>query len=302
MMPLVTNSARPTILLTGAHGQLGRELAAILPAHAQVVACDRAMLDLADDDAIVRKVRTIAPDVIVNAAAYTAVDKAEQARDDAFAINAHAPGVLAGEAKRAGALLIHYSTDYVFDGERDAPYAEDATVNPINVYGQSKLEGERAIAACGVPALILRTSWVYARHGRNFLMTMQRLAAARRELRIVADQTGVPNWARGLARTTAALVASGIARLRERAGLYHLSATGATTWYDFARAILSDRPDVRVVPIATADYPTAARRPKHAVLDASIFTRTFDIALPAWDAQLRECLASPADPPLRGTE
>jgi dTDP-4-dehydrorhamnose reductase len=299
---LVTNDARPTILLTGAGGQRGRELAAILPAHAQVVSFDRTTLDLAEDDAIVTKVRALAPAVIVNAAAYTAVDKAEQARDDAFAINARAPGVLADEARRAGALLVHYSTDYVFDGERDAPYSEDDEVNPLNVYGASKLEGERAIAASGAPALILRTSWVYARHGQNFLTTMQRLAGTRGELRVVADQTGVPNWARGLARATAALVASGIGRLRERAGLYHLSATGATTWYDFARAILCDRPDVRVVPIATADYPTAARRPKHAVLDASRFARTFDIALPAWDAQLRECLDSPADPPLRGTE
>ena len=302
MTRLVTNDARPTILLTGAGGQLGRELAAILPVHAHVVAYDRATLDLADDDEIVTKVRALAPAVVVNAAAYTAVDKAERARDEAFAINGRAPGVLADEAKRAGALFIHYSTDYVFDGERDAPYAEDAEVNPINVYGASKLEGERAIAASGVPALILRTSWVYARHGQNFLTTMQRLAATRRELRVVADQTGVPNWARGLARATAALVASGIGRLRERAGLSPLSATGAPTWYDLARAIPRERPDVLVVPIASADYPTAARRPKHAVLDASRFARTFDIALPAWDAQLRECLDSPADPPLRGNE
>jgi dTDP-4-dehydrorhamnose reductase len=297
----VTN-ARPTILLTGAKGQLGRELAAILPAHGDVVACDRATLDLADDDAIAKTVRGIAPGIIVNAAAYTAVDRAEQARDDAFAINAHAAAVLADEAKRARALLIHYSTDYVFDGERDAPYDEDAPVNPVNVYGESKLEGERAIVASGAAALTLRTSWVYARHGHNFLTTMQRLATTRRELRVVADQTGVPNWARGLARATASLVARGVGALRERAGLYHLCASGSTTWYDFARAILRDRSDVAIVPIATADYPTAARRPKHAVLDASRFSRTFEFALPAWDAQLRECLDGPADPTHRGPE
>ena len=290
-------NARPTILLTGARGQLGRELAATLPAHGDVVACDRARLDLADVDAIVRKVRDVAPTIIVNAAAYTAVDRAEQASDDAFAINARAPGVLADEARRAGALLVHYSTDYVFDGESDVPYAENAPASPINVYGASKLAGERAIAASGASALILRTSWVYARHGQNFLTTMERLAATRRELRVVVDQTGVPNWARGLARTTATLVAGGVDRLRERDGLYHLSATGATTWYAFARAILCDRPDVAVVPITIAEYPTAARRPKHAVLDASRFARTFDFALPAWDAQLRECLNSPAEPP-----
>jgi len=290
-------NARPTILLTGARGQLGRELAATLPVHGDVVACDRARLDLADVDAIVRKVRDVAPTIIVNAAAYTAVDRAEQASDDAFAINARAPGVLADEARRAGALLVHYSTDYVFDGESDVPYAENAPASPINVYGASKLAGERAIAASGASALILRTSWVYARHGQNFLTTMERLAATRHELRVVVDQTGVPNWARGLARTTATLVAGGVDRLRERDGLYHLSATGATTWYAFARAILCDRPDVAVVPITIAEYPTAARRPKHAVLDASRFARTFDFALPAWDAQLRECLNSPAEPP-----
>ena len=293
-------AARPTILLTGARGQLGRELAALLPAYAHVVACDRAALDLADDDAIVATVRRVAPDVIVNAAAYTAVDRAEQARDEAFAINAHAPGVLAGEAKRTGALLVHYSTDYVFDGERDVPYDEDAPVAPVNAYGESKLAGERAIAQAGASALVLRTSWVYARHGRNFLTTMQALAATRREIRVVADQTGVPNWARGLARATAALVGQGVDALHERAGLYHLSAGGSTTWYGFARDILRDRPDVAVVPIATADYPTAARRPRYAVLDASRFARTFAFALPAWDAQLQDFLRSPAEPPDRG--
>ena len=285
---------RPTILLTGAGGQLGRELAAALPAQADVIACDRARLDLARPEAIARVVHETAPAIIVNAAAYTAVDRAEEEPARAFAINARAPELLAQAALRAGALLIHFSTDYVFDGTRRAPYDEAAPTSPCNVYGASKLEGERAIAASGAAALTFRTSWVYTRHGQNFLVTMQRLAATRDELRVVADQTGVPNWGRALARAITALVARGPAYLAERAGLYHLSAAGETTWYDFARAILGER--VRVVPITTADYPTPARRPAYAVLDASRFARTFGLALPDWKTLLHACLAEPAEP------
>ena len=290
------NERHLTILLTGARGQLGRELAACLAPLGNVVACDRSTLDVADPDAIVATVRRVAPHVVVNAAAYTAVDRAEVERDAAFAVNARAPEVLAGETKRAAALLVHYSTDYVFDGARDAPYDEAAPTRPLNVYGRSKLEGEQAIAASGASALTLRTSWVYARHGHNFLTTMQRLAASRRQLRVVADQTGVPNWARALARATARLLAEGLEPLRERAGLYHLCAAGSATWYDFACAILRERGDVEVLPITTADYPTPARRPRHAVLDASRFARTFGFALPEWNILLHECLHSPAEP------
>ena len=291
------SSARATILLTGAAGQLGRELAAALPAVGDVVACDRSTLDLADPAAIVARVREMAPRVIVNAGAYTAVDRAEAERDAAFAVNANAPGVLAEEARRSGALLIHYSTDYVFDGERTTPYDESAPVRPINVYGQSKLEGERAIAAAGAAAITLRTSWVYGRHGQNFLVTMQKLAARQRELRVVADQTGVPNWTRALAEATTRLLAPGVERLVERAGLYHLSAQGATTWYGFARAILEQNRDVSVTPITTADYPTPARRPRYGVLDASRFARVFGFAMRDWQTLLHECLHSPPEPP-----
>lgn len=287
---------RSTILLTGARGQLGRELAAVLPAVGEVVACDRTMLDLADRDAIVNVVRDVAPRVIVNAAAYTAVDRAERERDAAFAINAHAPAILADEARRTNALLIHYSTDYVFDGAATAPYDESAPVHPLNVYGESKLAGELAIAASGAAALTLRTSWVYGRHGQNFLVTMQKLAAERREVRVVADQTGVPNWSRSLARATARLLGQRIERLADRAGLYHLSARGSATWYAFARAILRDASDIRVLPITTADYPTPARRPAYGVLDASRFARTFEFGLPDWQELLDECLESDAEP------
>ena len=288
--------ARTTILLTGAGGQLGRELAAALPASADVVACDRSTLDLGDPAAIVDAVRTVRPRVIVNAAAYTSVDRAETERQAAFAINARAPGVLAEEARRAGALLIHYSTDYVFDGQQATPYDESAPVHPINAYGESKLAGEQAIAASGASAITLRTSWIYGRHGHNFLVTMQSLAARRRELRIVADQTGVPNWSRSIARATLRMIGEGGERLAEHAGLYHLSAAGSTTWYGFARSILHGR-GVEVIPITSADYPTPARRPAYGVLDATRFARTFGFALPDWQTLLHECLQAEAEPP-----
>jgi dTDP-4-dehydrorhamnose reductase len=290
------NPSRPRILVTGAQGQVGFELARLLPAHGEVVALDRAGLDLADPDAIQATVRAVAPDLIVNAGAYTAVDLAEKERKAAFAINARAPQVLAEEAKRAGALLIHYSTDYVFDGTARAPYREDAPVAPLNVYGESKLAGEQAIAAAGALALTLRTSWVYGLRGRNFLVTIRRLAAQRPELRIVADQTGTPNWAVALATATAGLVAQGLPALKDRAGLYHFSATGATTWHGFAQAIVGSGSAPVVTPITTADFPTPARRPAYGVLDTALFRATFGFGLPAWPDSLAACLADDRPP------
>jgi dTDP-4-dehydrorhamnose reductase len=285
------SASRPRILVTGAQGQVGFELARLLPVHGEVVALDRAGLDLADPDAIQATVRAVAPDLIVNAGAYTAVDLAEKERTAAFAINARAPQILAEEARRGGALLIHYSTDYVFDGMARMPYREDAPVAPLNVYGESKLAGEQAIAGVGALALTLRTSWVYGLRGRNFLVTIRRLAAERPELRIVADQTGTPNWAVALATATAELVAQGLPALKERAGLYHFSATGATTWHGFAQAIVESAPVPIVTPITTAEFPTPARRPAYGVLDTSLFRATFGFGLPAWQACLAACLA-----------
>jgi dTDP-4-dehydrorhamnose reductase len=277
-------------LLSGATGQIGFELAKLLPAHGEVSALDRASLDLGDPDAIVETVRRLRPNIIVNAAAYTAVDRAETDADRAFAINARAPAVLAEEAKRIGAVMIQYSTDYVFDGSSATPYREDAPAQPLNVYGRSKLEGERAIAAVGGANLILRTSWVYGLRGQNFLLTMRRLARERDEIRIVADQLGVPNWSRELARITASLVGLGSSALAERAGLYHLSARGSASWFEFAQAIIGNVARPTLLPITTAQYPTPARRPAYGVLAPDKFESTFGFVLPAWRSLLRECL------------
>jgi len=287
---------RPTFLVTGANGQLGFELARLLPSLGDVVAADRSRLDLADADAVVAAVRGSRPDVIVNAGAYTAVDLAEKEPDRAAAVNARAPGILAEEAKRIGAVLIHYSTDYVFDGARTSPYPESAATAPLNVYGATKLDGERAIGAVGGAALVFRTSWVYGLRGKNFLLTIRRLAAERDELRIVADQIGVPNWCRTLAEATVRIAGAGPAPLADRAGLYHLSATGAASWHDFARAIVGAVATPRIVPIATAEYPLPARRPAYGVLDTARFESTFGFTLPDWRDVLARCLASPAEP------
>jgi len=283
---------RPVILLTGAAGQLGFELARLLTAHGEVEALDRAALDLADAHAVSAAVRRLRPQIIDNAAGYTAVDRAESEPALADAINARAPAVLADEAKRLDALLIHYSTDYVFDGNSREPYREEDQTKPLNVYGSSKLAGERAITAAGAAHLILRTSWIYGLHGQNFLLTMRRLAATRDELRVVADQFGVPNWSRVLAEATASLVSRGPATLAKKTGIYHLSGRGRASWFDFARAIFDDADRPRVVPITTAEYPTPARRPASAVLATDKFEAAFGFALPDWHEMLAACKAT----------
>jgi dTDP-4-dehydrorhamnose reductase len=289
--------SRPTILLTGAGGQVGFELARSLACHGELIALDREGLDLADADAIVATVRQARPDLIVNAAAYTAVDRAESDSAAAFAVNARAPGILAEEAKRQDAVLIHYSTDYVFDGRRTTPYAEDAPTGPLNVYGASKCEGERAIAQADARALVFRTGWIYGARGSNFLLTILRLAQERDELRIVADQFGTPNWCRTLSNATAAAVAHGLPWLSERSGLYHLASAGVTTWHGFAQAIIGDAPRPRVVPIATSEYPTPARRPAYGVLSSRRFEATFGYSMPDWRDEFAACRAQMRDVP-----
>ena len=274
------------ILLTGANGQVGWELQRLFPAIADVVATDRSGLDLGDEDSIRRAVRAAEPDVIFNAAAYTAVDRAEREADQAFRINAVAPGILAEEGKRCGALLVHYSTDYVFDGAKRAPYVETDTPNPLNIYGRSKLEGERAIALAGGRYLILRTSWVYGLRGRNFLRAILAKAEKGEPLSVVQDQIGAPTWCRAIAQATATLLKNSRPQ-----GIYHLTAGGETSWYGFAREILrAAHLEVLLQPVSTAAYGAMAQRPRYSLLSNAKIRAECGISLSPWDADLAACL------------
>ena len=286
------------ILVTGGAGQVGWELRRTLAIFGEVVAPPREILDLASTDSIVAAVRGVRPDLIVNAAAYTAVDKAESEAKLAMQINGEAPRILAEEAVLRNAALIHYSTDYVFDGDKAAPYREDDEAVPINIYGRTKLAGEQGVMATGAAHLIFRTSWVYGSRGRNFLLTMLRLAKERKELKVVDDQIGAPTSARLIAEATAAAIARNFVaggfdldRFRQMGGLYHLTAAGRTTWYGFAQAILLDKEGVaKVSPIPTSGYPTPARRPQNSVLDNGKLEKQFGLSLPDWKAGLNLCL------------
>jgi dTDP-4-dehydrorhamnose reductase len=259
-------------LLTGRTGQVGWELERLL---GEVTATDRGTLDLANPKMLSAFINQVRPEVIINAAAYTAVDKAESEKDLAMKINGAAPGILAEEAKRLGALLVHYSTDYVFDGQKATPYVEEDEPRPLSAYGESKLEGERRIRASGCRHLILRTSWVYAPRGRNFFLTMK---SARQPLRVVDDQRGVPTSSRFLAEYTLLLLKKNFE------GLLHLVPSGATTWYGFARAILGAK--AGITPIRSSEYPSAARRPANSVLDNRKAAALLGAALPDWRAVL----------------
>lgn len=291
------------ILLLGSQGQLGGELARSLQSLGQVQALDRQELDLADDDKIRFAVRTHLPELIINAAAYTAVDKAESDLDVVMAVNAVAPGILAEEAARLGALLIHYSTDYVFDGKSERPYRETDEPRPLSAYGRSKLAGEQAIAASGVDYLILRISWVYGLHGHNFLRTILRLAAERTELSVVADQFGAPSWARWIADATARIAFLGQQRRAAKTflpGVYHLACSGSTSWHGFASEIIARHqnlyPDVTLAvhsikAISTPEYPTPAQRPANSRLDCSRVATDYGVACPGWRDALQLCLS-----------
>ena len=278
------------ILLTGRNGQVGWELERKLAPLGEVIATDRATLDLADPDQIRRAVREARPEVIVNAAAYTAVDQAEREPEIAFAVNATAPRVLAEETERIGALLVHYSTDYVFDGKKSAPYLEDDSPAPLNVYGRSKLAGEEAVGRSGCHHIVLRTSWVYGARGRNFLLTVLRLAKERPELRIVADQIGAPTWCRALAEATKEIISGALDDL-SASGLYHATNGGETSWFEFAVEILRIAGiETPVRPIATAEYPTPAVRPANSRLQNSKLRSVFGLSLPDWRSSLAQCM------------
>jgi len=268
-----------------------------------VIALDREKMDLTNPDSVRNVIRELKPGLIVNAAAYTAVDKAESEPDLAMAINGIAPGIMAEEAKRLNAAIVHYSTDYVFDGTKTSAYTEDDAPNPLSVYGKTKLAGEQAIQATGVPHLILRTSWVYGARGKNFLLTILRLAKERDELKIVDDQIGAPTWSRMIAESTGQILAQRTSCLPETSGIYHLTSSGQTSWYGFSKSILESQlaesalaPTLaphrypRLVAIPTNEYPLPATRPQNSVMSHDKLNKVFGISLPAWDKALKLCI------------
>ena len=286
------------ILITGKNGQLGYELAEKFSPKHEVVALDRNELDLLQPDQIVDKVRAIKPDLILNAAAYTAVDLAEKEADLAVAINSIAPGVLAEEANRLGVPIVHYSTDYVFDGSASEPYRETDATAPLGMYGKSKLAGEIAVASTAKRHLIMRVSWLYGNRRQNFMLTMLRLMRERENLSVVSDQIGSPTWVRLVANTTerALNLSSTKPTLKIADGLYHVAASGVTSWHGFASAILANTNDAdrcvqNIRAILTSEYPTPAKRPAYSVLNCAKIEAALGSKMPAWDAQLLDCIA-----------
>ena len=268
------------ILITGTTGQVGGEILRLFP---DALAPTRAGLDLASESSIRAYIRQHTPRWIINPAAYTAVDKAEFEPQLAAAINAEAPRILGEEAQRIGATVLHFSTDYVFDGTKATPYVEPDPTNPVSVYGSTKLAGEQTLAATGAHHIILRTSWVYGATGKNFLLTILKLAAQRPELSIVADQTGAPTWSRDLAALTAQIIASN----PTQSGLYHATAQGSTTWHGFATEFLRlANVPTTLLPIPTSAYPTPARRPLNSRLNCDKLHQTFGLQLPLWQTSL----------------
>jgi len=296
-------NSKKKILLISCTGQVGAELWRSLQPLGEVIPVDRDLksvtrLDLTNPQQIREVIQQVKPNIIVNAAAYTAVDKAEQDQQVAMAINATAPQILAELAKQTNALLVHYSTDYVFDGIKRTPYLETDTPNPLNMYGKSKLAGDQAIQASGCHHLIFRTSWVYGRYGQNFLLTIQRLAKEREELRIVADQIGSPTWSRLIANMTAQVLSQLYSpqfkkeNFSDISGIYNLTCGGQTNWCEFAQRISERAPKPpRVIPIPTSDYPAPAKRPLYSVLSNDKLAQTFELELPDWQEALTICLS-----------
>ena len=293
------------ILLTGVTGQVGWELQHTLMTLGEVITVGRGIddaslqMDLAQSDTIGPIIREVKPDLIVNPAAYTAVDKAESEPELAMMVNGIAPGVIAEEAKQVGAGIVHYSTDYVFDGNSQTPYTELDRPNPQNIYGKTKLAGEEAIQAVGIPHLILRTSWVYSLRGKNFLLTMLRLGREREELRVVDDQIGSPTWSAAIAQGTTKILAEASGNISDylthKGGIYHLSASGKTSWYGFAKAIFENDTNEqrleRLLPITSEEYPTPATRPAYSLLSGEKLSSTFGVVLPDWEESLKLAIA-----------
>jgi dTDP-4-dehydrorhamnose reductase len=288
---------QPVILVIGKIGQVGWELRRTLAPLGKLVCVDYPEIDLTDGASIRKWVRETAPGVIVNAAAYTAVDKAETELDRCQQINGTAPGILAEEAKKLGALLVHYSTDYIFDGTKNSPYVETDAPNPLGGYGRSKLAGDLAVQQADGNHLIFRLCWVYGARGQNFMLTMMRLAREREKLRVVRDQFGCPTWSRMIAEATALSLMQVLSAPEPQAfrGLYHLAASGHTNWHGFAEAIIGLMPQAgkkcnSIEPIATSEYPLPAKRPAYSVLSCEKLKRTFGLQLPSWEDSLRAVL------------
>lgn len=306
---------RPRILLVGYIGQVGWELQRTLATIGDVTAVDRPTIELSNADSIRDVIRASDPHIIINAAAYTAVDKAEEEPELARKINAIAPAIMAGEAKQLNALFVTYSTDYVFDGTKQEPWTEVDKPNPLSVYGRTKAEADAAVEACGGAYLIFRTSWVYGARGKNFLLTMMKLLRERDSLKVVDDQRGAPTWSRSIAEATAQIIAqkpwpkaaaqTGAARFTDVAGIYNFTCGGETTWYGFTEEIrkhlaaCSTQPLARLIPIQSDEYPTAAKRPLNSVLDNRKLLENFCISLPEWskalDLVMEELCAAESD-------
>lgn len=292
----------PTILITGKYGQVGWEMQRALLPLGHIVALGRQAMNLANNAAIREVIQHIRPDVIVNTAAYTAVDKAEEEQELAMQVNGIAPGVLAEETEQRKALLIHFSTDYVFDGTKQTPYTETDEPKPINVYGASKLAGEQAVRSTNADHLILRTSWVYGCRGNNFLLTMLKLMKERENLHVIADQRGTPTWARLIAETTAQIVKQSLLERQQKtfqSGLYHLTTSGETTWHGFAEKIKDiarkqNKRDVleicNIAPITTSEYPTPAQRPMNSCMAIAKLQQKYTMIMPSWDKALEFCM------------
>ena len=289
------------ILLTGKTGQIGGELNNIVGDLGKLITVDKEQLDLSKPNSIEPVILDIKPDIIINPASYTAVDKAEEEPDLAMTVNAIAPGLLAKAAKKVGAGLVHYSTDYVFDGCSGIPYKEKDSPNPLNVYGQSKLAGEKAVAEAGIPFLIIRTGWVYSLHGKSFLRTIKKLAEEKDIIQVIDDQVGAPTWARSVALKTHQTLKQCLNKkwLEKKApslsGIFHLTCQGKTSWHGFAKEILnmSDASqNIKLIAIPASDYPTPAARPSNSLLNNEKIQKVFDLDMPNWEDALKDCMDS----------
>ena len=292
----------PTILIIGKDGQVGYELLRVMAPLGNVVAMGRSDVNLSDNKSIRTAISNVAPDVIINAAAYTAVDRAEDEPELAMQINGTAPGIMAEEAEKIGALFIHYSTDYIFDGTKENAYTERDIPNPVNIYGASKLAGEVAVRATKANHIILRTSWVYSARGHNFLLSMLKLIRDRDELRVVSDQVGAPTWARTIAERTAQIVSQSLSEIKSgefKSETYNLSASGKTSWHGFATKIMEIISEYgkqkllrtkNISPIGSDEYKTAAQRPKNSCMSTELLEEKYCIKMEKWDLDLKNCL------------